>query len=125
MRFGIILVLMMVIGSTGLFATPAWMTPEMQEAMAQAEALNARMIYETRPEVVAEVFAALDAEIARLESFPRRHRYFNGIQEALPHLHKLRDNHLNCTLDWSQSPLMLYIKLNGIRSTINLSSGIR
>ena len=125
MKFGIIFVLMMVAGQLA-YAIPSWTpTPEQQAALDAAEAHRVRIEYETRPERVAEVFAALDAEIERLESFPRRHRYFNGIQEALPHLHRLRDKHRNCTLNWSRFPLMLYSKLNGIRSTINLSLEIR
>ena len=106
-----------------VFATPSWMTPEMQEALAKAEALNTRMVYETRPERVVEVFAALDAEIARLESIPRRHRYFNAVQEILVNLRLMRDN--RNTVDWSLFPAMLYSKLNVVRTTIYMTSQMR
>jgi len=124
MKFGIILFLLVSIGSLA-YATPSWMTPEMQEALAEAEAFRVRMEYATTPERVAEVFAALDAEIIRLERLPRRHRYSDAIQEIIPNLKQMRDNHINNDLDWSRFPSMLYSKLNVVRTTIDKTSQIR
>jgi len=82
MKFGIIFVLMIIVGSTGLFATPAWMTPEMQEAMAQVETLNARMIYETRPEVITPVLEEVNYWFIRLESFPRGREKLESMRQG-------------------------------------------
>ena len=109
MKFGIIFVLMVAIGSTGLFAAPSWLEVE-----------KARMAYETRPEIVAEVVAALNAEIVRIERFPREHRLYWAVQNTLPILRTLIYN------TQSSDPSIVYITLSAIRfTTDDISSRFR
>jgi len=128
MKFGIIFVLMMVIGQL-VDAAPSWMTPEMQEQLAILEAENARIYNATRPERVAEVIVALDAEIARLERLPRSHRYSDNIRNVfIPHLKQDRKALTNCdefNSFHSMLPTLLYANLRTIRFNIYTTSKVR
>jgi len=107
MKFGIIFVLMMVIGQF-VYATPSWIfsAPTTQEEID-------RIAYATRPERVAEVVTALDAEIARLERIPRGHRYYFAIQNALPMFKAARQQ------TQISIPYLLYNILNAILHDID------
>jgi len=100
MKFGIIFVLMMIVGQF-VYAIPwSFSPPTTQEDID-------RIAYATRPEVVTEVLAALDAEIARLERIPRGHSAYLFVPNIVLMYETLRRN------AQMPEPIIVYITLEG------------
>jgi len=103
MKFGIIFVLMMVIGQFA-YATPftVFSQPRTQEEIARVE-------QGTRPERIAEAVAALNAEIARLEGIPEGHSNHWGAQILIPYLQSRIQLTQIVSEPWAMYNLLYYI----------------
>jgi len=115
MKLGIIFVLMMVIGQFA-YATPFTVLsqPRTREEIARVE-------HGTRPERIAQAIAALNEEIARLESFPEGHRNHDVAQILILQL----KSRIEIITQIPLEPWAMYNALYHIRGIIGITSQIK